>query len=63
MKKTAYVAPENKTVSNISFKLNGVEQAIESSKQDGNTISIHLKSTIEVKTGVTLAVSFGLINN
>jgi len=56
-------APENKTASNISVKLNGVEQAIESSKQDGNTISIHLKSTIEVKAGVTLAVSFGLIHN
>ena len=51
-------APENKTASKISVKLDGVEQAIESSKQDGNTITIHLKSTSEVKAGATLAVSF-----
>lgn len=62
LKNIVLAAPENKTASNISVLLDGVEQAFESSKQDGNTITINLKLASEVKAGATLAVSFGFAN-
>ena len=60
LKNIVLATPNNKTGSNISVKLNGVEQVIENSKQDGNTITIHLKSASEVKAGATLSISFDL---
>jgi hypothetical protein len=55
-------APKQKKGSGIVVKLNGVDQKIESSKQDGNTNTISLKSTCEVEAGATLRVSFDLDN-
>lgn len=52
--------PDNSIGSKISVKLDGIEQVIENSKQDGNTITIHLKSACEVEAGSTLTVYFGL---
>ena len=60
IKNIVLATPENNTGSNISVQLDGVEQAIENSEQDGNTITINLKSTSEVKAGSRLRVSFGL---
>ena len=53
---------DKKTGSNIHVKLDGVEQAIENTRQDGNVITINLKSVSEVKAGSTLTVSFALQN-
>ena len=63
IKNIVLAAPKQKTGSNISVKLDGVEQAIENSKQDGNTITISLKSACEVNAGSTLKVSFNLDKN
>lgn len=60
IKNIILAAPENKTASNIPVKLDGVEQAIESSKQEGDAITINLKFTSEIKTGSTLRISFNL---
>jgi hypothetical protein len=60
IRKIILAAPNKKTVSSISVTLDGVEQSIENSSQDGNTITIELKSVSEVEAGSTLAVSFAL---
>lgn len=60
IKNIVLATPENNTGSNMSVKMDGVEQAIESSKLDGNTITIQLKSACEVKAGTALTVSFKL---
>ncbi len=63
IKKIVLAVPENSTGNDISIKLDGVEQTIEKSKQDGNTIIISLKSACEVNVGSTLKVSFNLDKN
>ena len=60
IKNIVLAAPENKTGNDILVELDGVEQAIESSKQEGDSITIHLKSASEIKAGSMLAVSFNL---
>lgn len=62
IKNIVLAAADRKTASNISVTLDGTEQAIEKSTQDGNTITINLKSASEVKAGSMLSVSFGLDN-
>ena len=60
IKNIVLAAADKKTGSNIHVKLDGVEQAIENTRQDGNVITINLKSVSEVKAGSTLSVSFAL---
>lgn len=60
LKNILLAAANKKTGSNITVKLDGVEQAIESSSQDGDSITINLKSVSEVKAGSILAVYFDL---
>jgi len=60
IKHIVLATPDNNTGSKISVKLDGIEQVIENSMQDGNTITIHLKSACEVEAGSTLTVYFGL---
>ena len=60
IKNIVLAAADKKTGSNITVKLDGVEQAIENTRQDGNVITINLKSAGEVKAGSTLTVSFAL---
>ncbi|MFT6443127.1 MAG: hypothetical protein ACJASM_002686, partial [Salibacteraceae bacterium] len=54
IKNIVLAAPDENTGSNITVKADGIEQVIENSKQDGNTITIHLKSACEVEAGYTL---------
>ncbi len=60
IKNIVLAAPNHKSASNISVKLDGVEQVFERSKQDGNTITIHLKSVCELNAASALTVSFNL---
>jgi len=60
IKSIVLATPENKTGKDILVELDGVEQAIESSRREGETITINLKSASEVKAGSTLKVSFDL---
>ena len=60
IKNIVLAAPDNNTGSKISVKLDGIEQVIENSTQDGNTITINLKSACQVEAGSTLTVYFGL---
>lgn len=62
LKNIVLATPDQKEASTISVKLDGVVQEIENSKQDGNTVSIQLKTTSEVKARSTLAVSFEFTN-
>ena len=57
IKKIVLANPDKKTATNIIVKLDGVKQAIEKSEQDGNTITIDLKSTVEVKAGSMLSTT------
>ncbi|MCY1723480.1 GH116 family glycosyl-hydrolase [Prolixibacteraceae bacterium Z1-6] len=60
IKNIILAAPDQKSASNISVKLDGVEQVIEGSKQDGDTITIHLKSASEVRSDSRLTIFFSL---
>jgi len=60
IKKIILAVPDDKTGSKLSVMLDGVEQSIESSKQNGNTMTIQLKSACEVNSGSRLLVSFQL---
>lgn len=62
IKNVVLATADKKTGRNIQVKLDGVELAIENARQDGDIITIHLKSANEVNTGSTLAVSFALQN-
>ncbi len=62
LKKIILGVPDKKTASKLSVMLDGVDQAVESSKQTGNTVTIDLKSACEVNSGSTLAVSFDLMD-
>ena len=57
IKNIILAVPNQKIASNISVTLDGVEQLIENSKQDGNTITINLKSACEISTDSTIRVS------
>ncbi|MBE0653772.1 MAG: glucosylceramidase, partial [Bacteroidales bacterium] len=52
--------PDNKSVSSLSVSCDGIEQTVESSKQDGDTISIQLKSDGKIGSGSVLKVSLKL---
>jgi uncharacterized protein (DUF608 family) len=58
--KNILLAAPNKEINNITVKLDGVEQEIESSKQAGPDITINLKSASEVKAGSIIKISFNL---
>lgn len=60
IKNIVLATPGTKTGSNITVKLDGVEQAIESSQQDGKNIKIQLKSVCEVKAGSRLTTTFNI---
>jgi hypothetical protein len=60
IKNIVLTAPDQKTATNIIVKMDGIEQAVENSSQDGNTVIINLKLASEVKEGSALSVSFGL---
>lgn len=60
IKNIVLAVADKKTASNISVKLDGAEQAIENSNQDGNTITVNLKSASEVKAGSRLTTTFNL---
>jgi hypothetical protein len=60
IKNIVLAVPDKKTASKITVRLDGTEQTIENSKQDGNTLTINLKSASEVKAGSKLMVSFNL---
>lgn len=60
IKEIVLEAPDQKTASNISVILDGVEQNIKRSEQNGNTIKIHLKSASELNAASILTVSFNL---
>lgn len=59
--KTIVLAPpDKKTGGKLTVKLDGIKQAIESSEQNGNSISIQLKSACKINAGSKIVVSFGL---
>ena len=60
IKEIVLEAPDQKTASIISVILDGVEQNIKRSEQNGNTIKIHLKSASELNAASILTVSFNL---
>lgn len=60
IKNIVLATPGTKTGSSIKVKLDGVEQVIEKSEQDGNTLTINLKSTSEVKGGSSLRISLNI---
>lgn len=60
IKTIVLAAPENKTGNDILVELDGIEQVIENTKQEGNSITIELKSSCEVKAGSALSISFNL---
>ncbi|WP_339740286.1 hypothetical protein, partial [uncultured Sunxiuqinia sp.] len=60
IKNIVLATPGTKTGSSIKVKLDGVEQVIKKSKQDGNTLTINLKSTSEVKAGSSLRISLNI---
>lgn len=62
IKNILLTTPDQKIASNITVKLDGVEQAIENIKQDGNTNTISLKSACEVNAGSTIRISIILDN-
>jgi len=62
LKKIVLGLPDTKTTSKLSVMLDGADQAVESSKQTGKTMTIELNSACEVKAGSTLAVSFELMD-
>ena len=62
LKKIVLGLPDKKTTSKLSVMLDGADQAVESSKQTGNAITIDLKSACEVNAGSILAVSFELMD-
>ena len=57
IKKIVLETADRKSATNISVNLDGAEQTIEKSEQDGNTITINLKSVSEVKAGSSLTVN------
>ena len=60
IKNIVLTTPDQKIASNITVKLDGVEQVIENSMHDGNTITINLQTSCEVKAGETLTISLNL---
>lgn len=60
IKKIVLATPDEKSATNISVKVDGIDQKIERSEQDGNTVNIHLKSTSELNASSLLSVSFNL---
>ena len=60
VKKIVLATPDQKQANNISIQIDGAEQAIESSNQDGNSLTIHLKSNTKIKADTILKVSFNL---
>ena len=60
IKNIVLAAPDNKTGGKYTVTLDGIKQTIESSEQNGNSISIQLKSACKVKSGSKLMVSISL---
>jgi non-lysosomal glucosylceramidase len=60
LKKIILAVPDGHTGSEISVELDGIEQVLESGKQNGNAIEIQLKSACMVPAGSALTVSFQL---
>lgn len=53
---------DNKKGSKVMVMLDGVQQSIVSSKQNGNTLTVNLKSECRIKSGSELMISFNFEN-
>lgn len=60
IKNIVLAAPDKKTGGKLTVKLDGVKQTIESSEQNGNSITIQLNSACIIDAGSKIAVSFDL---